>query len=191
MPADSELPELHDQALRATAVVVAGVTGDQLGLPTPCEDWDVRALLTHVVAGNLWVGELVAGKTIDEVGDRLDGDVLGDDASAAYDRSAAVADRAFRGDGAMEKPVAVSYGPVPGSIYCGHRFIDVLVHGWDLAKATGQDTALDPALVQGCLEVVEPQAELLKGSGAFHGDVDVAAGADPQTRLLALLGRRA
>jgi uncharacterized protein (TIGR03086 family) len=191
MPASSELPELHDRALRATAALVAGTTSDQMHLPTPCEDWDVRQLLTHVVAGNFWVGELVAGKTIEEVGDRLDGDVLGDDAQAAYDRSASVAGAAFRGDGAMDKPVAVSYGPVPGSIYCGHRFIDVLVHGWDLAKATGQDTALDDELAQACLEVVEPQADLLKGSGAFHSDVVAQEGADAQTRLLALLGRRA
>jgi uncharacterized protein (TIGR03086 family) len=151
----------------------------------------VRQLLTHLVAGNFWVGELVAGKTIDEVGDRLDGDVLGDDAQAAYDQSASVAGAAFRGDGAMDKPVAVSYGPVPGSIYCGHRFIDVLVHGWDLAMASGQDTTLDDELAQACLEVVEPQADLLKGSGAFHSDVVAPEGADAQTRLLALLGRRA
>src|SRR5207249_5126323 len=62
----------------------------------------------------------------------------------------------------MAAPCAVSYGPVPGEIYAGHRFIDVLIHGWDLAKATGQDTGLDPELVQVCWEVVEPQVELLR-----------------------------
>ena len=85
----------------------------------------------------------MSGKTIDEVGDRYDGDVLGDDPSAAYDASARVAGDAFARPGAMEAPVAVSYGPVPGEIYAGHRFIDVLIHGWDLAVATGQDSTLD------------------------------------------------
>jgi uncharacterized protein (TIGR03086 family) len=191
MPDARDLPEFHDRALRATAALVAGTTADQMHLATPCDDWDVRRLLTHVVAGNLWVGELVDGKTIDEVGDRFDGDVLGDDPHGAYDRSAAAAGAAFKAEGAMDRPVAVSYGPVPGSIYCGHRFLDVLVHGWDLAKATGQSTALDDELARACLEVVEPQADLLKGSGMFHSDVVAPDGADAQTRLLALLGRQA
>jgi uncharacterized protein (TIGR03086 family) len=80
---------------------------------------------------------------------------------------------------------------VPGSVYAGHRFIDILIHGWDLAVATGQDRALDPDLVEACWAVVEPQSDLLRGSGQFGDDVTVAAGSDPQTRLLAVLGRRA
>ena len=99
----------------------------------------VRDLVNHVVSGNFWVDELMAGKTIEEVGDRLDGDVLGEDPVAAYDASAQVAAAAFKAEGAMERPAAVSYGPVPGEVYCGHRFIDVLIHGWDLAASTGQE----------------------------------------------------
>ncbi|MDQ1402307.1 MAG: hypothetical protein QOG03_623, partial [Actinomycetota bacterium] len=106
------------------------------------------------------------------------------------DASAKAAAAAFNDAGAMERPVLVSYGPVPGSIYAGHRFIDVLIHGWDLAKATGQSTDLDPELVEACIAVVEPQAELLQGSGAFGSDFEVPPDADAQTRLLAMLGRR-
>ena len=73
----------------------------------------------------------------------------------------------------------------------GHRFIDVLIHGWDVAKATGQDTTLPNDLVQACIEVVRPQEELLAGSGAFSTDVQAPSGADAQTQLLAMLGRRA
>jgi uncharacterized protein (TIGR03086 family) len=90
----------------------------------------------------------------------------------------------------MERPCAVSYGPVPGEVYCGHRFIDVLVHGWDIATATGQDPHLPEDLVVACIDVVVPQAEMLAASGAFGSDVEVAADAGPQTRLLAMLGRR-
>jgi uncharacterized protein (TIGR03086 family) len=185
-----DLVNLHVRALDATGRIVAGIRSDQWHDDTPCEGWDVRYLANHVVSGNLWVGELMSGKTIADVGDRLDGDVLGDTPAEAYRQSAAVATAAFAGPGAMQAPAAVSYGPVPGEVYAGHRFIDVLIHGWDLAKATGQDTRLDPALVQGCLAVYEPQAALLKQSGAFGDDVTVAADADPQTRLLAMLGRR-
>jgi uncharacterized protein (TIGR03086 family) len=188
--ADLDLPELHARALDATGRLVAAVRPEQLGNDTPCEGWDVRTLLNHVVGGNWWAQELAGGKTIDEVGDRLDGDVLGDDPAAAYDASAEAAAAAFRAPGAMEAPCAVSYGPVPGAVYAGHRLIDVLIHGWDLAKGTGQDTSLDPELVDACWAVVEPQAALLAGSGAFDSDVAAPDGADAQTRLLAALGRR-
>ena len=186
-----DLPAIHDRALAATRVVVAAIGADQWSLPTPCDDWDVRTLVNHVVAGNLWAAELAAGSTIEAVGDRLDGDVLGADPLAAYDASAAAASAVFSAPGAMEAPCAVSYGPVPGEVYAGHRFIDVLIHGWDAASATGQDTHLDPELVEACWEVVEPQADLLAGSGVFGSGVDAPPSADRETALLAVLGRTA
>jgi uncharacterized protein (TIGR03086 family) len=185
-----ELAAAHARSLDATATIVDRIRPDQLDNPTPCDGWDVRTLLHHVVEGNLWVVPLVAGETIEQVGDRFAGDLLGADPARAYRHSSSAAGAAFRASGAMQVPVAVSYGPVPGEVYAGHRFIDVLVHGWDLAVATGQDTVLDPALVDACWAVLEPQLDLLKGSGAFATDVEAPDGADPQTRLLAALGRR-
>lgn len=187
----SELAAHHRRALDTTGGVVGRVAPDQWGDPTPNEGWSVRDLLQHVVSGNLWVGELMAGRSIEEVGGALDGDVLGADPLGAYRRSADVAGAAFEQPGAMERAVGVSYGPVPGQVYAGHRFIDVLIHGWDLAKATGQDTTLDPDLVQACIDVIEPQREMLAGSGAFGTEVEVDGDADAQTRLLATLGRQA
>jgi len=186
----TSLPDAHRQALDATGRIVRGIDAGQLSGSTPCDAFDVRGLLNHLVSGNLWVEPLVSGMTIEEVGDQYDGDVLGDDPSAAYDASARVAGDAFARPGAMEAPVAVSYGPVPGAVYAGHRYIDVLIHGWDLAVATGQGTTLDPSLVEMCWEIVRPQQDLLTGSGAFGTEVEVRADADSQTRLLAVLGRR-
>ncbi len=185
-----DLPEVHAAALQKTRGFVDGVGANQWKAATPCGEWDVRFLVNHIVTGNWWATELGAGKTIEEVGTRLDGDVLGDDPISGYDASAAAAAATFREPGAMERPCAVSYGPVPGEIYCGHRFMDVLIHGWDVAKATGQDPTLPPDLVDAAIEVVTPQAELLTASGMFATGVDAASRADPQTRLLAMLGRR-
>jgi uncharacterized protein (TIGR03086 family) len=187
-----DLPEVHaDAVLNTTRVIVAGIGPDQWALPSDCSDWDVRALTNHVVSGNFWATPLVEGETIAEVGDRLDGDLLADDPLAVYDTSAAEAAAAFRAPGAMERMVAVSYGPVPGAVYCGHRFLDVLIHGWDLAKSTGQDTTLPNDLVEACWEVVTPQRDLLAGSGMFGHEQRVAPDADRQTQLLAILGREA
>ncbi|MEY2459953.1 MAG: hypothetical protein QOG30_1783 [Acidimicrobiaceae bacterium] len=181
------LPDVHRDALAATGRIVAGISSEQLDAPTPCDDYDVSGLLNHLISGNFWVAPLVEGKTIAEVGDSLDRDFSLEE----YDASAEQANAAFSSPGAMEKPVAVSYGPVPAEVYAGHRFIDVLIHGWDLAKATGGDTTLDPDLVNACFEVIKPQLDLLKASGMFGTEVKVADDADNQTKLLALLGRHA
>jgi len=83
----------------------------------------------------------------------------------------------------------VSYGPVPGSVYAGHRFLDVLVHGWDLAAATGQHYALDPDLMEACRQIIEPQLEAFRSAGALGPAVAVPADANAQSRFLAVLGR--
>ena len=70
----TDIGQMHNRALDAAGEVVAGIAAGQLDLPTPDADWDVRALLNHVIAGNLWAAELAAGRTIEQVGDGLDGD---------------------------------------------------------------------------------------------------------------------
>ena len=187
---DVDLPEVHARSLDHTRRLVAGVADDQWAQQSDCDDWTVRELVNHVVTGNYWAAELGAGLTIEEVGDRLDGDVLGADPLRVYDDSSIVAAAVFRAPGAMEKPCAVSYGPVPGSVYCGHRFLDVLVHGWDVATSTGQDTTLDPELVDACLSVLEPQLDQLAASGMFGDRIDVPESEGHQAQLLGLLGRQ-
>jgi uncharacterized protein (TIGR03086 family) len=138
-------------------------------------------------------------------GDRLDGDLLGPDPAGSYDASAKAAAAVFRRPGALEAPCAVSYGPVPGSVYAGHRFLDVFIHGWDLAAATGQDTTLDADLMHACREVIEPQLEAFRGAGALAAPLPVPPGRDrsdplpsrtrpqrmtPVTTLGPVLGRR-
>jgi uncharacterized protein (TIGR03086 family) len=185
----TDIATLHRQALDATGRVVAGIKDAQWDEPTPCAKWTVRQLLNHVVAGNWWAAELAAGATIDQVGTRLDGDLLGADPSLEYRRSADAAAAAFDAPGALDAPCAVSYGPVPGSVYAGHRFIDVLIHGWDLAVATGQDPTIDPVLAEECWTVVEPQADMLRSSGMFGSSTSIPVRADTSSRLLAVLGR--
>jgi uncharacterized protein (TIGR03086 family) len=143
-----DFAELHSRALDATRGVIAGVRQGQWAALTPCRGWDVRALVKHVVAANQGAAELAAGATISEVGDHLDGDVLGADPPGAYEASAKAAAAVFAIPRALKAPCAVSYGPVPGAVYAGHRFIDVLIHGWDVAVATRPDT---PPCPSGCV----------------------------------------
>ncbi len=184
----TDITELHARALDATGRIVDGVAADRWHAATPCADWDARGLVNHLVAGNLWAAELAAGGTIEGAGSRLYGDLVGDNPAAAYAASPAAA-AVFRRPGALDAPCAVSYGPVPGSVYAGHRFLDVLVHGWDLAVATGQDYALDPDLMEACQQIIEPQLDAFRSAGALAPEVAVPADASGQTRFLAMLGR--
>jgi uncharacterized protein (TIGR03086 family) len=182
--------ELYVRALTATGRYVDGVRADQWREPTPCTEWDVRQVANHLIGENLWAGELFAEKTIAEVGSRLDGDLAGDDPAASYRRSAEVAERVVSAPGAMEAVCHLSFGDYPGSDYAGQLFMDTLVHGWDIASATGQDARLDPSLVEACLPLARQLATQFRPSGVFGEDLPVPADASPQTRLLALLGRR-
>src|SRR5579859_4288923 len=98
----TDIAELHAQALEVTGHVVSRVVGDRWQAATPCAGWDARTLVNHMVSGNLWAAELAAGATIEDVGSRFDGNLLGADPAAAYAESATAAAAAFRGPGGLE-----------------------------------------------------------------------------------------
>ena len=77
-----ELADLHRRSVESWRSRLDAVDDSQWTLPTPCTEWDVRALVNHVIGEELWTVPLVDGATIEEVGDRFDGDLLGDDPTA-------------------------------------------------------------------------------------------------------------
>jgi uncharacterized protein (TIGR03086 family) len=186
---DNDVRELHQRATAAFGRHVHAIREDQWGAPTPCSDWDVRQVVNHVVAENRWSPPLLAGRTIAEVGDRFDGDVLGDDGKAAWDDSAAEAVAAVYSDGSMDRVVHLSFGDFPGREYTMQLFADLLIHGWDLARAIGDDERLDPELVEACATWFAAMEDGYRAGGAVGPRVEVATDADDQDRLLAMFGR--
>ena len=182
------LVEVHERVGLATRRLVAGIASEQWSAPTNC-DMTVRGLVNHIVTGHWWAAELAAGRTISDIGDRLDADVLGSDPLAEYDRALARANVVFSRPGVLERTCRLSYGEVSLAEYCGHRILDTFIHGWDIARATDQDDTLDPDLVDITYAMFEPHAAELQASGAFGTPVPVPAHADTQTKLLAMLGR--
>jgi uncharacterized protein (TIGR03086 family) len=183
-----DIVDIHRRAGQATHAIIAGIAPDKWTAPTNC-DMDVRALVNHVVTGHSWAAELLQGKTIAEVGTSLDGDVLGDNPLAAYDKALGQADAAFSRPGGLEQVCHLSYGDVPGAVYCTHRILDTFIHGWDIARGSGQDATLDQQLVEIAYVMFKPHAAEFTASGAFGTPVAVPDDADIQTKLLALLGR--
>jgi uncharacterized protein (TIGR03086 family) len=182
---------LYSRAMASTQRIIDAVPTDRWHAATPCSEWDASQVANHIIGENLWAGELFPGKTIDQVGNSLDGDLTGDDPAAAYRRSVQVARGAVDAPGAMEATCHLSFGDYSGSDYAGQLFMDTLIHGWDIATGTGQDPRLDPELVAACLPIAEEVTRQFRQTGVFGQELPVGAGADPQTRLLALFGRRA
>lgn len=180
---------MFDRALEGFASRIEKV-GDYAA-PTPCADWDVRALANHVVYELLWVPPLLDGLTIAEVGDRFEGDVLGDDPAGAYDAARRGALLAAGAPGARERTVHLSFGDFPGADYLGQVGSDVAIHTWDLARATSQDEDLGDDLVAAVHDFLAPQAEVWRAGGAFGPAVDTGPDATPQQRLLGITGRQA
>lgn len=181
---------LYRRALGGFGARVHEIAPDQWGCPTPCKDWEVRNLVNHLVAEQLWVPPLLAGKRVADLGDGFAaGDVLGADPVAAWDAASAAAEAAFAGPGALERTVHLSYADRPGEEYAREMIFDLVVHSWDLARGISADDVLDPALVEAVYSSIEPDTDLT-ASGMFDEPVPVPAQADEQTKLIAFTGRR-
>jgi len=183
-----ELAALHERTVGEWTRIVGGLDASQWGRATPCTDWTVRDLVNHVVGEELWTVPLVQGATIDEVGDRFDGDVLGDEPvararEAAEQAVAAVSERVPSGG-----TVHLSYGEEQLGEYVHQLAADHLVHAWDLAVAAGADPTLDAELVDAVAGWYAEREELYRSAGAV-GARSAAGGTDPQSRLIAAFGR--
>lgn len=186
-----DVTELHRRSCRFFADAVDGVHAVQWSDPTPCADWDVRTLVNHVVAEDRWTPPLLAGSTIEDVGDRFDGDVLGARPAAASRAASDEAVEAVRRGGTLDHTVHLSFADAPASEYVWQLFTDHLLHAWDLRRATGQDDRLPPDLVEACAGWFAEREDLYRSAELIGPPLPVPDFADPQTRLLAAFGRPA
>jgi uncharacterized protein (TIGR03086 family) len=150
----------------------------------------VRDLINHIVGGATFFAVTA------ETGEAPKGgatDFTAGDFNAAFEAGAKRAVAAFQADGAMEKTMTLPFGQLPGAVFVNIAATDAFTHGWDLAKATGQSTRLDPALAGQLLanaKAVFPDA--MRGEdrvAPFGPRVDVPESAPPADQLAGFLGR--
>jgi uncharacterized protein (TIGR03086 family) len=158
---------------------------------TPCSEWNVRALLNHIVNENAWIPDMFDGKTVAEVGDKHDGDLLGDDPAKAWQASSDEAVAAVSEPRAISAKVHLSFGDASGEEYINQMAVDQVIHAWDLAQGIGEKASISGELAEYCLGFLEPQAEVWRNSGAFGKKVETTGKASALTKLLALSGRNA
>ncbi|MEO8107297.1 MAG: TIGR03086 family metal-binding protein [Actinomycetes bacterium] len=190
---DTESLQTFTASLGAFGELVTAVADDQWDASTPCTDWDVRTLVNHVLVEQLWAEPMLTGRTVEDVGERLDGDQLGTDPAAAWERAASESLAQFTKEGVLDSTVNSSRGPLSARQYLGEMTFDLIVHRWDFGQAIDKPQQLsndELSFVQSVIDAMAPMAADLIGAGIFASPVKVASDADRQTSLLARLGRQ-
>jgi uncharacterized protein (TIGR03086 family) len=186
--------ELLQRSVASTRTVLANVTPQQLDEATPCASWKVRDLVNHIVGSTNWFAATVDSGVAPTPEGAVGGpDITGGDIMAAFDEGSGKAVAAFSAPGAMEKSLKMPFGEIPGAVLVMLAASDEFQHGWDLARATGQPTDLDPELAGELLRFVRvsiPDAfRGPDGQAPFGPVVAVAATASMPDQLAGFLGR--
>ena len=157
--------------------------------PTPCSEWDVRALVNHVVGANHRYQLLLHGAPSEQVEATRTVDHLGDDALAALVVTAEGVVACFGEEGALEHIAHHATGDRTGRELLSMRILDAAIHSWDLARAIGADESLSDEIVAFLLAYTA-DLDLDPQQRAFApADADVPRNASPQDQLLHRLGR--
>jgi uncharacterized protein (TIGR03086 family) len=172
----TDLLELYRRASDWTATKIAGI--DDLQAETPCDDWAVRDLLNHVLETQQCFLAAARGEDASPPG-QTPPQLLSDDPHADFQQARDAVVDAFSQDDVVEKT-----GPA-----LGIAFADALLHGWDVARATGQDARMPEELPGPALEAIHGRFTEEQRKGVFKPEISVGDDANPQDRLLAYTGR--
>jgi uncharacterized protein (TIGR03086 family) len=177
-----------NRSFLSTRAILAKVNRGDLTASTPCASWDVGALINHFVGTARWWAVSVTGE-----GEVTDADYAAGDFVAAYEESIAIATSAFQAEGVLEKTVRLPFGDFPGAVLLGLASMEQFTHGWDLARAIGHHTDLDPELAAGLLDqarfAISDDFRGPDGKALFGPATQAPAGASPADQLAAFLGR--
>ncbi len=145
---------------------------------TPCDEWNVRALVDHAVGTQVGFAAPVVGA---ELAEGADWPSARDAISAALAAEGAL-------DGTVDHP---AFGEVPKSMILGIGTSDLLLHAWDLARAIGADETLPAEAVTAChMGLQQFPTEMMRQPGFFGAEVECADDADAQTKMLSFAGRQ-
>jgi uncharacterized protein (TIGR03086 family) len=171
-----DLLDLYGRASAWTATKVAGTT--DLDAATPCDEWDVRTLMNHMLDTQHYFLGVARGEDVSPPSP-IPPQVLGDDPASDFGRARAEILSSYAEPGVIDKT-----GPS-----LGIAFSDQLLHGWDLAQATTQDATMPPGLAQAAYEMIHGRFTDDQRKGVFKPEVPVASDASAQDKLLAYSGR--
>ena len=183
--------EVYQGAAQFLIPTFGGVNAGQLTSSTPCTEWTVKNLLNHNINVQTFLHSTLTGGSM-EMGEmsQVDGDLPSQGAEAALK---AITDQVIAAANGMDLSTVLTtpFGDMPAGHFMMIPMLDMVVHRWDLASATGQNNAIDSSLAEICVGVLSPEA--LEGGrqmGAFGPEVDIPATGSVQDRLLGSVGRK-
>jgi uncharacterized protein (TIGR03086 family) len=176
------------KAVDQTGQIVASVKGDQLSGPTPCADWDTRALLNHTIGVVEMFDDAVQTKPFN--GSIFANDNVGDDPGASYEARAAVLRDTLAQPNVLERTWTMPFGEVPGVVGAGFATLELFQHGWDVARASGQHIDFDADVTDAVKTTAQMMpAEQVRVAGVFGAEASCPPDASDEDRLAAFLGR--
>jgi uncharacterized protein (TIGR03086 family) len=173
-------------ATESTRARLVNLTVADLDRPSGCTGWDIRNLLSHLVGGNIRFARALRGEPADWAS--RDAELVASPLDE-FDASAADLAAAVAGIDDPRRTVHLEAGDPPAAFAVGVHGADMLVHGWDLAVATGQDPTLEPALCEAAMAVIERYPSSFWGPGRFFAPRIDTDSTEAQDRLLAFSGR--
>jgi uncharacterized protein (TIGR03086 family) len=180
---------IFKSSIDQTGAIVAGVKPDQLAATTPCTDWDVRALLNHTIAAVQMFDTAARGGEFD--GSNFAEDQVGNDPAASYESAAARLRDALEQPGVLEAMWNMPFGTVPGMMAVGFATLELAQHGWDIARATGQQPDFDTDVTETAFSSAKlAPAELVRVPGVFGPESPCPDGAPAHDQLAAFMGRQ-
>jgi uncharacterized protein (TIGR03086 family) len=180
--------ELFKRAIDQTGRIVSGVSEEQLGDPTPCAEWDVRALLNHTISVVMMFNGAARGAEFD--GSHFANDNVGSDPGASYQAAAENLQETLGEPGVIDRVWHMPFGAVPGDVAAGFATLEIAQHGWDVAKATGQRPDFDQEVTDAAITAAQAApAELVRNPNVFGPEADCPESASMADRLAAFLGR--
>lgn len=183
------LPDLMRTAAEAANDVVQGVRQDQLELPTPCAEWDVRTLINHLMTTSGHMSELVARKQPVDMPALMATDFMTGDWAKDYAVQVDKAAAAWALPGATEGTFAMHGPPYPAEALAGMFLSELVTHGWDLARATSQTLNIPEELAAKALELNKGMAPEGRTQGLFGEPVPVGEAASTLDKAVAIAGR--
>ena len=181
--------EMYEIAVKALSPIMAGVTAAQLNSGTPCTDWSVQSVINHALAVQAFANDVVSqGKPNMAPMGQVDHALPSEGAAAAF-KSITDTTLATLKKANLEDTVETPFGAMPGGNFIIIPITDMVIHKWDLAKGTGQDTTIDSVLAELGLQTLTGALSEKRDAAFFGPEVTVPASASAQDRLLAYSGR--
>jgi uncharacterized protein (TIGR03086 family) len=196
MPEQDQLLPLFQEAQRVFTDRVHAIREDQWSAPTPCEDWNVAALVQHVTEEHLWAPPLLHGQDLESAGKIVEGTRrlpveggVGANLAEQWDEAITASADAFTEPGALDRSVSLSRGSTPASEYLAEGIADLTIHAWDLGKGIGFSEPFPEDLVSFVYDMAKQMGDL-SHTGMFKPAVQVPDDAPTIDKLVALAGRQ-